>query len=324
MAVSTTLNSKLEQMLEVLGNTAQRINSLESRHSNQASSSGLNDHTGGRRAASRTPDKRPPPPGPPDDDPPPPPPPDWQSPEGGGKKSAAGGNPGNPTKPRCKYVGDGYNHLMAEFHCKGCRGDICEYCFSFKENLCEECSRNGPRCGVCRESWFLTKGIECQFCKTYYCTRHSAGQDDYRRFGFVQGPCCLACLRDETRRRRDPDGNRVRNRSPGSLEAYLRRTRRGRSRRLCGHPLTDSVTLQLGVNPTGLTFRVLRRLRSPCPWINVKPDIIQDLIPTVQGRRILQALSRRPCVAPIPLTRNVGCVIGIFLTPEKLRNVRYA
>ena len=46
MAVSTTLNSKLEQMLEVLGNTAQRINSLESKHSNQASSSGLNDHTG--------------------------------------------------------------------------------------------------------------------------------------------------------------------------------------------------------------------------------------------------------------------------------------
>ena len=76
MAVSTTLNSKLEQMLEVLGNTAQRINSLESKHSNQASSSGLNDHTGGRRAASRNPDKRPPPPGPPDDDPPPPPPPD--------------------------------------------------------------------------------------------------------------------------------------------------------------------------------------------------------------------------------------------------------
>ena len=104
---------------------------------------------------------------------------------------------------------------MAEFHCKGCRGDICEYCFSFKENLCEECSRNGPRCGVCRESSFLTKGIECQFCKTYYCTRHSAGQDDYRRFGFVQGPCCLACLRDETRRRRDPEGNRVKNRSPG-------------------------------------------------------------------------------------------------------------
>ena len=174
MAVSTTLNSKLEQMLEVLGNTAQRSNSLESRHSNQASSSGLNDHTGGRRATSRTPDKRPPPPGPPDGDPPPPPPPDWQSPGGGGKKSAAGGNPGDPGKPRCKYVGDGYNHLMAEFHCKGCRGDICEYCFSFKENLCEECSRNGPRCGVCRESSFLTKGIECQFCKTYYCTRHSS------------------------------------------------------------------------------------------------------------------------------------------------------
>ena len=195
MAVSTTLNSKLEQMLEVLGNTAQRISSIESKHSNQASSSGLNDQTGGRRAASHTPDKRPPPPGPPDGDPPPPPPPDWQSPGGGGKKSAAGGNPGNPGKPRCKYVGDGYNHLMAEFHCKGCRGDICEYCFSFKENLCEVCSRNGPRCGVCRESSFLTKGIECQFCKTYYCTRHSAGQDDYRRFGFVQGPCCLACLR---------------------------------------------------------------------------------------------------------------------------------
>ena len=215
MAVSTTLNSKLERMLEVPGNTAQRINSLESKHSNQASSSGLNDHAGGRRAASRNPDKRRPPPGPPDDDPPPPPPPDRQSPGGGGKKSAAGGNPGNPGKPRCKYVGDGYNHLMAEFHCKGCRSDICEYCFSFKENLCEECSRNGPRCGVCRESSFLTKGIECQFCKTYYCTRHSAGQDDYRRFGFVQGRCCLACLRDETRRRRDPDGNRVRNRSPG-------------------------------------------------------------------------------------------------------------
>ena len=132
-------------------------------------------------------------------------------PGGGGKKSAAGGNPANPGRPRCKYVGDGYNHLMAEFHCKGCRGDICGYCFSFKENLCEECSRNGPRCGVCRESSFLTKGIECQFCRTYYCTRHSAGQDDYRRFGFVQG----SCLRDETRRRRDPDGNRVRNRSPG-------------------------------------------------------------------------------------------------------------
>ena len=215
MAVSTTLNSKLEQMLEVLGKTGQRINSLESRRSSRASSSGMNDRTGGRRAASRTPDKRPPPPGPPDDDPPPPPPPDRQSPGGGGKKSAAGGNPGDPGKPRCKYVGDGYNHLMAEFHCEGCRGDICEYCFSFKENLCEGCSRNGPRCGVCRESSFLTKGIECQFCRTYYCTRHSAGQDDYRRFGFVQGPCCLACLRDETRRRRDPDGNRVRNRSPG-------------------------------------------------------------------------------------------------------------
>ena len=100
MAVSTTLNSKLEQMLEVLGNTAQRINSLESRHSNQAPSSGLNDHTGGRRAASRTPDKRPPPPGPPDDDPPPPPPPDRQSPGEGGKKSAGAGNPGNPGKPR--------------------------------------------------------------------------------------------------------------------------------------------------------------------------------------------------------------------------------
>ena len=138
MAVSTTLNSKLEQMLEVLGNTAQRINSLESKHSNQASSSGLNNHTGGRRAASRNPDKRPPPPGPPDDDPPPPPPPDRQSPGGGGKKSAAGKNPGDSGKPRCKYIGDGYNHLMAEFHCKGCRSDICEYCFSFKENLCEE------------------------------------------------------------------------------------------------------------------------------------------------------------------------------------------
>ena len=36
MAVSITLNSKLEQMLEVLGNTAQRINSLESRHSERS------------------------------------------------------------------------------------------------------------------------------------------------------------------------------------------------------------------------------------------------------------------------------------------------
>ena len=108
------------------------------------------------------------------------------------------------------------------------------------------------------------------------------------------------------------------------LEAHLRRTQRGRSHRLCGHPLTDSVTLQLGINPMRLTFRVLRRLHNPCPWINVKPDIIQDLIPTVQGRRILRALSRRPCVAPILLTRNVGCVIGIFSTPVKLGNVRYA
>ena len=206
---------------------------------------------------------------------------------------------------------------MAEFHCKGCRSDICEYCFSFKENLCEECSRNGPRCGVCRESSFLTKGIECQFCKTYYCTRHSAGQDDYRRFGFVQGPCCLACLRDETRRRRDPEGNRAKNRSPGGAPG-------GRSHRLCGHPLTDSVTLQLGINPMRLIFRVLQRLRNPCPWISVKPVIIQDLIPTVQGRRILRALNRRPCVAPILLTRNVGCVIGIFPTPAKSGNVRYA
>ena len=164
----------------------------------------------------------------------------------------------------------------------------------------------------------MTKGIECQFCKTYYCTRHSAGQDDYRRFGFVQGPCCLACLRDETRRRRDPDGNRVRNRSPGGVPET------NPTRSYSPPPSTDSVTLQLGVNPTRLAFRALRRLRNPCPWINVKLDIIQDLIPTVQGRRILQALSRRPCVAPTLLTRNVGCVIGIFLTPAKLRNVRYA
>ena len=49
------------------------------------------------------------------------------------------------------------------------------------------------------------------------------------------------------------------------LEAHLRRTRRGRSHRLCGHPLTDSVTLQLGINPMRLTFRVLQRLRNPCP-----------------------------------------------------------
>ena len=104
MAVSTTLNSKLEQMLDVLNSTAQRINTLESKYSSQASSSGLNDRTGGRRATSHTPDKRPPPPGPPDNDPPPPRPPDQQSPGGGGKKSAAGGN---PAKPRCTYIGDG-------------------------------------------------------------------------------------------------------------------------------------------------------------------------------------------------------------------------
>ena len=211
MAVSTTLNSKLEQMVNVLNSTAQKINTLESKYSSQASSSGLNDHAGGRRAASRTPDKRPPPPSPPDNDPPPPPPPDLQR----GKKSAAGGNPGNAGEPRCTYMGDGRIHLVAEFHCKGCKGAMCEYCFSFKEDLCEECSRDGPRCCVCRESSFLTKGINCQFCKTYYCTRHSAGQDDYRRFGFVKGPCCLACLGDESRRRRGPDATRIRNRSPG-------------------------------------------------------------------------------------------------------------
>ena len=157
---------------------------------------------------------------------------------------------------------------MAEFHCKGCRGDICEYCFSFKENLCEECSRNGPRCGVCRESSFLTKGIECQFCKTYYCTRHSAGQDDYRRFGFVQGSCCLACLRDETRRRRDPDGNRVRNRAPGGVPE----TNPTRSFLPPLRPPVDRFRdTPMGFNPTRLTFRVLQRLRNPCPWTNVKP-----------------------------------------------------
>ena len=67
------------------------------------------------------------------------------------------------------------------------------------------------------------------------------------------------CLRDETRRRRDPDGNRVRDRSPG------------------GAPET---------NPTRSYSPPLRppvdRFRD---WINVKPDIIQDLIPSVQGRR---------------------------------------
>ena len=83
MAVSTTLNSKLEQMLNVLNSTAQRINTLASKYSSQASSSGLNDHAGGRRATSRTLDKRPPPPSPPDNDPPPPPPPDRE--EGGRK-----------------------------------------------------------------------------------------------------------------------------------------------------------------------------------------------------------------------------------------------
>ena len=148
MAVSTTLNSKLEQMLDVLNSTAQRINTLESKYSSQASSSGLNDHTGGRRATSRTLDKRPPPPSPPDNDPPPPPPPDRQSPGGGGEEECCRWKPGDTGKPRCKYIGDGRIHLIAEFHCKGCRGEICEYCFSFKEDLCEECSRDGPRCGV--------------------------------------------------------------------------------------------------------------------------------------------------------------------------------
>ena len=126
MAVSTTLNSKLEQMLNVLNSTAQKINTLESKYSSHASSSGLSDHAGGRRATSRSPDKRPPLPSPPDNDPPPPPPPDRQSPGGGGKRSAAGGNPGNAGEPRCKYVGDGRIHLIAEFHCKGCKGAICE------------------------------------------------------------------------------------------------------------------------------------------------------------------------------------------------------
>ena len=42
MAVSTTLNSKLEQMLNVLSSTAQKINTLESKYSSHASSSGLN------------------------------------------------------------------------------------------------------------------------------------------------------------------------------------------------------------------------------------------------------------------------------------------
>ena len=321
MAVSTTLNSKLEQMLEVLGNTAQRINSLESKHSNQASSSGLNDHTGGRRAASRNPDKRPPPPGPPDDDPPPPPPPDRQSPGGGGKKSAAGGNPGDPGKPRCRYVGDGYNHLMAEFHCKGCRSDICEYCFSFKENLCEECSRNGPRCGVCRESSFLTKGMSVSFVRPSTAPDILLGRMTTGDLDLSRVPVVLRALGARLGEEGIP---KVTVSGIDRPEAHLRRTRRGRSHRLCGHPLTDSVTLQLGINPMRLTFRVLRRLRNPCPWINVKPDIIQDLIPTVQGRRILRALSRRPCVAPILLTRNVGCVIGNFPTPAKLGNVKRA
>ena len=95
----------------------------------------MNDHTGGRSATSRTPDKRPPPPSPPDNDPPLPPPPDRQSPGGGVKKSAAGGNPGNAGEPRCKHMGDGRIHLVAEFRCKGCKGAICEYCFSFREDL---------------------------------------------------------------------------------------------------------------------------------------------------------------------------------------------
>ena len=94
-------------MLNVLNSTAQKISTLESKYSSHASSSGLNDHAGGRRATSRTPDKQPSPPSPPDNDPPPPPPPDRQSPGGGGNKSAAGGNPGNAGEPRCKYMGDG-------------------------------------------------------------------------------------------------------------------------------------------------------------------------------------------------------------------------
>ena len=49
------------------------------------------------------------------------------------------------------------------------------------------------------------------------------------------------------------------------LEAHLRRTRRGRSHRLCGHPLTDSVTLQLGINPMRLTFRVLQGYATRAP-----------------------------------------------------------
>ena len=68
----------------------------------------------------------------------------------------------------------------------------------------------------------------------------------------------------------------------GLLGARLRRTRRGRTRRLCGQPLTDSVTLPLGVNPTRLTFRALRRLRNPCPWINAKPDTGLEP-PTMRG-----------------------------------------
>ena len=71
--------------------------------------------------------------------------------------------------------------FRADFFCKGCKGDICEYCFSFKEDLCEMRPRDGPRRGVCREISLLTKGITCQFCKTFYCSRHSAGQDDYSR-----------------------------------------------------------------------------------------------------------------------------------------------
>ena len=67
MAVSTTLNGKIVQLLGVVTTTAQRIHAVEIRRQAVVYTA-----LQGRRSQPRNPDKRPPQPGPPDNDPPPP------------------------------------------------------------------------------------------------------------------------------------------------------------------------------------------------------------------------------------------------------------
>ena len=128
-------------------------------------------------------------------------------------------------------------------------------------------------------------------------------------------------LRDESRRRRDPDGIGVRNRFSGGASET-------NPARLYSPPLRPPVDRFRDVPAEGQPNAAdSQSAPKAAPAVSLdkrEAGYYPGYDPNGEGRRILQALTRQPCVALILPTGIAECVIGTFLTPVKLGIVRYA